>query len=228
MRMSVLVSRASLGSKAAWPPGRQPASVGAAAELSAGRCRPRLGSLQATALSTEIGAPPAQPSSADSLCLMGGWFCHGSSGVLPAGEAGRPHRAACLGSTSVPAQKCPAAHGQALPKEVSRSPECGAWSDPDGVAASRRLTGNEHQSNWLLNLDSGGVTWAHFLVFCLECRWSSSRAGCAGEAGPGRGGDTFPGHPGAPSTGAAAHFVSTGQAGQRSRSPGLGEFSFPK
>lgn len=46
--------------------------------------------------------------------------------------------------------------------------------------------GNKRQptgfSAWIL-----GVTQAHFLVFCLEPRWSSSRAGCAGEAGARKG-----------------------------------------
>ena len=118
--------------------------------------------------------------------------------------------------------------GRPSPRKFPEAPNAGHGVTPvgwqrlgDSQEMSTNLTGF---STWTL----GGVTWAHFLVFCLECRWSSSRAGCAGEAGPGRRGDTFPGHPGAPSTGAAAHFVSTGQAGQRNCSPGLGEFSFPK
>lgn len=80
MGMSVLVSHGSLGSNAAWLPGSQPASIGLWQSSLLASATAGLGSLQADcALSTDIGAPPAQPSSAVSLCLMGGWFCHGSS-----------------------------------------------------------------------------------------------------------------------------------------------------
>ena len=108
-----------------------------------------------------------------------------------AGEAGRPPRAACLGSTSVPAQKCPAAHGcpgRPSPRKFPEVPSARRGVTPmgwqclgDSRGTSTDLTGF---SAWTLR-----VTRAHFLVFCLERRWSSSRAGCAGEAGLGRGGE---------------------------------------
>ena len=88
----------------------------------------------------------------------------------------------------------------------------------DSRGTSTDLTGF---SAWTLR-----VTRAHFLVFCLERRWSSSRAGCAGEAGLGRGGDTFPGHPGAPSTRAAEHFVSTGRSVKEAVLQALENFLF--
>ena len=77
--MSVLVSRGSLGSNTAWPPGSQPASVRLRQSSLLAGAPPGWGLSRRLRSEHRDGAPPAQPSSAVSRCLTEGWFCHGSS-----------------------------------------------------------------------------------------------------------------------------------------------------
>lgn len=108
---------------------RKPACLHrAVAELSAGRCHRRAGVSPGGLRSEHRYRGPT--GSAVFSCLA---LPHGRV-VLPwlflggLGEVGRPHRAACLESTSVPAPKCPAAHrcpGRPSPRKPPEAPK--AW-----------------------------------------------------------------------------------------------------